>query len=311
MLDVRRLRVLREVARRGSFSGAAEALSFTQSAVSQHVAALEREAGASLVERGPRGVRLTDAGRALVSHADAVLARLDDAEQELAAIAGLRGGRLRLVSFPSAGAALVPDAIATFDQRYPEVELTLAEAEPHDSLPGLKAGEYDLAVVFDYSTPFGEEKDEEVERVHLLDDAMHAALPRDHPLAGRARLKLEDLAGESWINGVRTCGQFAIQVCLAAGFEPHVTLESNDYATMQGLVAAGVGVTLIPDLVLATGVNPGVAVIPFVGQMPVRRIWAATAANGYRAPATEAMVGVLQEVCASFPARLEQTAAAS
>src|SRR5680860_105807 len=132
MLDVRRLRVLREVAREGSFSGAAERLSFTQSAVSQQVASLEREAGASLVERGARGVRLTEAGRALVAHADAIVARLDDAEQELAAIAGLRGGRLRLVSFQSAGAALVPDAIAAFSGRYPDVDLSLAEAEPYD-----------------------------------------------------------------------------------------------------------------------------------------------------------------------------------
>src|SRR5918997_2129827 len=108
MLDVRRLRVLRAVARAGSFSGAAQELSFTQSAISQHVAALEREAGTSLVDRGARGVRLTDAGRALVAHADAIIARLDDAEQELAAIAGLRGGRLRLASFPSARAAPVP-----------------------------------------------------------------------------------------------------------------------------------------------------------------------------------------------------------
>lgn len=311
MLDVRRLKVLREVARQGSFSGAAQVLSFTQSAVSQHVAALEREAGASLVERGPRGVRLTDAGRALVAHADAIVARLDDAEQELAAIAGLRGGRLRLVSFPSAGAALVPDAIAVFNDRYPEVSLSLAEAEPHESLPGLAGGESDLAVVYDYRTPFGEEPPAGLERVHLLDDVMHAALPRDHPHAGRPRIRLEDLAEDSWVNGVRLCGEFVINLCLSAGFQPRVALESNDYATMQGLVAAGVGVMLIPDLVLATGVNPGVAVIPFAGEPPVRRIWAAMSAEGYRAPATGAMVEVLSEVCAGFPARLRSVAAAS
>jgi molybdate transport repressor ModE-like protein len=311
MLDVRRLRVLREVARQGSFSGAAEALSFTQSAISQHVAALEREAGASLVERGPRGVRLTDAGTALVAHADAIVARLDDAEEELAAIAGLRGGRLRLACFPSAGAALVPDAIAGFSDRYPEVDLRLAEAEPDESLPGLGTGEHDLAVTYDYKTPFGDEPPKGIERTHLLDDVLHAAVPRDHSLAGRARLRAEDLADESWINGVRLCGEFVLGFCLAAGFQPRVALESNDYATMQGLVAAGVGVTLIPDLVLATGVNPGVAVIPFAGEPPVRRIWAATAAEGYRAPATEAMIEVLSEVCDGFPARLRAVAAAS
>src|SRR3954453_4387029 len=124
MLDVRRLRVLREVAARGSFSAAAESLSFTQSAVSQQVAALERECAAKLLERGPRGVRLTDAGRALVEHADAILARIDDAEEELAAIAGLRGGRLRIATFQSAGATLVPRAVGEFHRRHPEVYLT-------------------------------------------------------------------------------------------------------------------------------------------------------------------------------------------
>src|SRR3954452_7351051 len=123
MLDVRRMKVLREVAEQGSFSAAAEALNFTQSAISQHVAALERETGARLVERGARGVRLTDAGRALVAHTEAILTRLDAAEEGLAAIAGLRGGRLRLASFQSAGATLVPQAVAVFHSRHPQVEL--------------------------------------------------------------------------------------------------------------------------------------------------------------------------------------------
>src|SRR5437588_290987 len=132
MLDVRRMRVLREVAARGSFSAAAEALNFTQSAVSQQVAALERESRTKLVERDPRGIRLTEAGEALVAHADAIIARLDDAEQELAAIAGLRGGRLRLASFQSAGATLVPRALGEFHSRYPNVELSVATAENED-----------------------------------------------------------------------------------------------------------------------------------------------------------------------------------
>src|ERR671920_331641 len=136
MLDVRRMRVLREVAQRGSFSAAADALAYTQSAVSQQIAALEREAGTRLVERNARGVRLTDAGRALVEHADAILARLADAEAELEAIAGLRGGRLRLATFPTAGATLVPHAIREFNQRHPDVELVHLLDDPmHLVLP--------------------------------------------------------------------------------------------------------------------------------------------------------------------------------
>src|ERR671931_161121 len=146
MLDVRRLRVLREVAQRGSFSAAAEALSYTQSAVSQQIAALEREAGTVLVERSARGVRLTDAGRALVEHADVILARLSDAEAELEAIAGLRGGRLRLAAFPSAGASIMPEAIARYRERHPAVELTLEPAEPGPAIAKLRGGEVDLAL---------------------------------------------------------------------------------------------------------------------------------------------------------------------
>src|SRR5437764_3106028 len=153
MLDVRRMRVLREVATQRSFSAAAEKLGYTQSAVSQQIAALEREAGATLIERNPRGVRLTDAGEALVRHADKILARLAEAEAELEAIAGLRGGRLRLASFPTAGATLVPRAIREFSHRHPGVELSLTEAEPNESLPRLKAGELDLALVDDPPPP--------------------------------------------------------------------------------------------------------------------------------------------------------------
>src|ERR687884_1388405 len=143
MLDVRRMRVLREVAVRGSFSAAAEALSFTQSAISQQIAALEREAGCTLVQRNARGIRLTEAGEALVRHADAILARLSEAEAELEAIAGLRGGRLRMAAFESAGATLMPLAIARFRRRHPAVELSLSLGETEDTEPQLKSGELD------------------------------------------------------------------------------------------------------------------------------------------------------------------------
>src|SRR3989440_2396440 len=188
MLDVRRLRVLREVSVQGSFSAAADALSYTQSAVSQQIAALEREAGATLVDRGARGVRLTDAGRALVEHSEAILARLAAAEDELEAIAGLRGGRMRLASFPTAGATLVPLAIAAFSRRHPAVELSLVEAEPEESLPPLRAGDLDVALTFEYSSlpdTAYESLREEIEFTPLLDDPMYVALPLAHPLASR------------------------------------------------------------------------------------------------------------------------------
>src|SRR5215218_3165319 len=205
MLDVRRMRVLREVAQRGSFSAAAQALSFTQSAVSQHVAALERETGTQLVDRGPRGVRLTDAGRALVSHADAIIARIEDAEEELAAIAGLREGRLRLASFQSAGSTLVPRAVAAFRDHHPGVELAMVQAEPEDATERLYAGDIDLALLYDYE-PIGAMLDAELELTPLLRDPYDVILPRGHQLADRKTLRLRDLADESWISSTQGGG---------------------------------------------------------------------------------------------------------
>src|SRR3954466_2378944 len=193
MLDVRRMKVLREVAARGSFSAAAEALSFTQSAISQHVAALERETGTKLVERSPRGVRTTEAGRALVGHADAILARIECAEEELADIAGLRGGRLRLACFQSAGATLVPRAVAAFHERHPSVELSMVEAEPEEACARMKGGEIDLALVYDVAAIPGM-LEPEFELTHLLDDRYDAILPAGHALAKRHRLRLADLS---------------------------------------------------------------------------------------------------------------------
>src|SRR5687767_13439110 len=150
MLDVKQLRVLKEVAAHGSFSAAAEALSYTQPAISQQVAALEKRAATTLVDRTSRGVRLTEAGRALVDHAEIVLARLAAAEAELEAIAGVRGGRVRLASFPTAGASLLPPAVALFTRRHPEVELTFVEQEPEEAVQMLRAGELEVAIVFAY-----------------------------------------------------------------------------------------------------------------------------------------------------------------
>jgi DNA-binding transcriptional LysR family regulator len=300
MLDVRRLRVLREVAERGSFSAAADALSFTQSAVSQQIAALEREAGTRLLQRGPGGIRLTDAGRALVSHADAVLARLADAERELAAIAGLEGGRVRLASFPSAGATLVTRAVSLFKERYPAVELTLAEGEPEDTVPALKRGEFELAVVFEYGVGIGD-LEEGLDVIHLLDDALFAVLPQDHALARRQTVPLEALSDEPWVSGCGGgyCHAMLVQCCNEAGFTPGVAFESSDHNVLMGLVASGVGVTLLPEL--ATRIpHPGVEIRALAGPTPMRHIYAATPANSYRSPATKAMIEVLEEVAAGF-----------
>lgn len=317
MLNVNRLRILREVAQRGSFSAAAEALAYTQSAVSQQIAALEAETGMTLLERRPRGIGLTAAGQTLMGHAEGILAGVEAAEDALDAIAGLRGGRLRMASFPTAGATLMPLAVATFRERYPAVELTLAEGEPEEIGPRLRAGELDLALLFEFEEPAGEpgRSDEpgrsnsgrnararaQLRRVHLLEDPMYLALPHEHRLAKRGRLRLEDLSGEAWVQTSKEspCARHVVRSCHAAGFEPNVAFESDDYQTVQGLVAAGVGVALIPELALSV-VREDVVVRALSPKSPMRQVIAATAAGARLLPAAPAMLAVLEEVAAGY-----------
>jgi DNA-binding transcriptional LysR family regulator len=300
MLDVRRMKVLREVAACGSFSAAAESLSFTQSAISQQVAALERETGTKLVERGPRGIRLTQAGEVLVKHADAVISRLSCAEEELQALAGLRGGRLAMSTFQSAGATLVPRAVAAFHQRYPDVELALTQAEPEEATQLLRAGDLDLAIVYDFDgIPGGLE--DGLDTVHLIDDRYDLLLARDHPLADKSRVRMADLADERWVNSTQGCGcrQAVVHACARAGFEPKVAFETDEILSVQALVANGMGVTLMPQLAL-TAVHPGVAVRPVGREAPVRHIHAARLRDAYRSPATQAMLQLLVDIAEEF-----------
>jgi DNA-binding transcriptional LysR family regulator len=354
MLNVGRLRVLSEVARRGSFSAAADALSYTQSAVSQQIAGLEAETGMSLLERRPRGVRLTSAGRTLVEHTEGILSRLQAAEEELSAIAGLRGGELRMASFPTAGATLMPVAIARFRASYPEVRLTLAEGEPEEIAPRLRAGEFDLALLFEFSDPedaaaedragggddsgggrtttanagaavkrgttgagtgtgTGTGRQGRSRRVDLLEDPMFLALPREHRLARKRSLRLEELGGEAWVqtSASSPCARYVVRCCRAAGFEPAVAFESDDYQTVQGLVASGVGVALIPELALSV-VREDVVVRALAPHPPGRRVIAAlpgaASARTPLIPASTAMLRVLEQAAAARHRQVEAAA---
>jgi DNA-binding transcriptional LysR family regulator len=309
MLNVGRLKVLCEVARRGSFSGAAEALSYTQSAVSQAIARLEAETGATLIVRDRNGVRPTAAGASLVEHAEAIFARIEAAETQLAAVLGIRAGRLRMASFPSAGATLMPQAIARFRARHPDVALTLAEGEPEDIAPRLRAGEFDLALLFDF--PGASERHGARLRTQLLlEDPLLVALPAEHALAGKRALTLADLRAEDWVqtSASSPCARHVVRSCLAAGFEPKVTFESDDYETVQGLVASGVGVALIPRLAL-TRVHSGVVVRALAPRPPSRRVVAATLAAAGVAPAAGTMIEILAEVAERYTDHAAKTAA--
>jgi DNA-binding transcriptional LysR family regulator len=301
MLNLVRLNVLGEVVRRGSFSAAAQALDYTQSAVSQAVARLEAETGTTLVVRDRRGVYATTAGATLLQHADAIFARVQAAEDDLAAVLGVRGGRLRIASFPSAGATLIPGVVAAFQHLHPGVELSLGEGEPEEIAPRLRAGEFDLALLFEF--PNEDSQLSGLALTPLIEDPLWVVLPANHMLAGEPSLKLHDLSGEDWVQTsvASPCARHVVRVCNEAGFDPRVSFESDDYETVQGLVAAGVGVALIPRLALSHR-QTGLVVRELEPGSPVRRIFAATVERPGVVPAAEVMRGILSEHARRFVA---------
>jgi DNA-binding transcriptional LysR family regulator len=273
MLDVRRLRVLREVALRGSIAAAAESLRFTPSAVSQQLAKLELEAGVPLVERGPRSVQLTPAGWRLVEHAEVILEQLAEAEAEVRELDGAPP-TLRLGANTTAAVSIVPDALVRFTAQRPDIEVTVTEADPLVSLARVRVRELDLGIVFEYDhVPLP--SDARVELEQLLEEPLRIVLPAAHPAARKRVVRLADLADETWIKSTSrsSCNPFTERACRAAGFEPRIRFEFDDYAAMQSLVASGAGVALAPDLGL-TRLSPGVAVRPLAFG-PKRRVHAA------------------------------------
>ncbi len=304
MLDVRRLRVLREVALRGSIAAAAESLSFTPSAVSQQLAKLEQEAGVPLLERGPRSVRLAPAGWRLVEHAETILERLAEAEAELRELDGSPPA-LRVGSNTTAGAAIIPGALAGFKAARPDVEVMVAEADPLVSLARLRVRELDLAIVFEYDhVPLP--SDPRLELELLLEEPLRVVLPAGHPVARQRAVRLLDLAADTWIRSTNrsSCNPFTERACRAAGFEPTIRFEFDDYTAMQNLVASGAGVAFAPDLGLSR-LNPGVAVRP-VAFGPKRRIYAAYRAGEGGGHGIPEMLAALRETIAAreplFPA---------
>jgi DNA-binding transcriptional LysR family regulator len=284
VLGTQRLRVLQQVARRGSLAGAARALSYTQPAVAHHIGELEREVGTALVVRHGRGVRLTDAGLALAAHADAVLARLAAAEDEVAAIAGLRAGRVRLAAYPTAAATLVPPALAALRAGHPGVAVSLDELEPPEALAALRAGEVDVAVTFTYpETPSGSGTDRDLVTTPLADDPIDLVVPAGHrwtdaAVAGPDRpgdrpgdpgaavlagvAGLAGLAEETWVAGCPRCRAHLLDSCRRAGFEPDVAFTTDDFVTQQALVAAGLAVAAMPRSSLGAHTDPGLRAGP-------------------------------------------------
>ncbi|CCH77267.1 putative transcriptional regulator [Nostocoides japonicum T1-X7] len=305
MIDAAGLRVMKAIADEGSFTAAALSLGYSQPAISQMVRRLEQRTGTVLVERVGRAVRLTEAGQVLARHAGPVLSALDAAEEEVAAIAGLRAGRVRLMAFPSSSATIVPRALARVRSQYPDVSVCFTEGEPPESLAALRAGDVDLAVAFAYEgTDLGRGEDdmEIYTTTLLLEDEVRLVVPRGHSVAEQQEVDIDQLADEDWIAGCPRCRGHLLQLCDTAGFSPRVAYETEDYVAVQGLVAAGLGVSLVPDLILNTARNPDVVALP-VRPSSRRHIVAVTTPDLERVPAVKATIDALVE-SAKEPMRL-------
>ncbi|MFJ6666263.1 LysR family transcriptional regulator [Streptomyces sp. NPDC091383] len=248
MIEARHLRVLRAVAATGSFSAAGRELGCTQPAVSQQMKALETSVGTPLLIRAGREMRLTQAGEALVRHASGILAGLTAAEEEVAAIAGLRAGRVRLVSFPSGSSTLVPTALAALRAAHPGTRVSLEEAEPPRSVELLREGDCDLALAFRYEGAAVTEDWDDLVARPLLSDRLVALVPERHRLARAESVAIGELAEEPWIAGCPRCRGQLVEVCQGAGFAPRIDFATDDYPAVAGLVGAGLGVAVLPQL---------------------------------------------------------------
>ncbi len=294
MLDVRRLRVLHAVSGYGSVTAAAAALGYSAPAVSQQLAALEREVGMRLTERAGRGVELTPAAVILVGHTDALLARLDAAEADLAALHDQIAGRVALAAFPSVAASLVPAAWAALADSAPQVRLDLTEMEPEESLPAMLRNETDVAVAHEYDL-LPRPLDPLFERRELLDDPVVLAIPADSTLsqAGLGPVPLATLAGQPFLAPRQgtSCAEMIQRACARAGFVPRVVARASDFQVLLSLVAAGAGVTLVPGLA-ARWLPPRVRLVPPADPV-TRRVFTVSRRGGDRKPAVRVVLDAL------------------
>ena len=289
--EIEDLRVFREVGRRGSFTGAATALHYTQSGISRRIAALERATGGPLFVRQARGVRLTPAGEVLHRHALDILGRLGVAEDEVAAVRQGSGGRLRIGSFATANAVLVPTVLAEFRRSWPQVETSVVEDLTRALVPALRAGEIDVAVVSDY--PTGTVPADGIDLVHLCDDPLLVALPPGHRLADAGAVALRDLADESWIEAAPRGGTTVLAAAAAqAGFVPRTDITVPGWTAKQGFVAAGLGVTLVPALA-APAMRPDIVLRPLRDEQARRRVFAARVAGAGGLAAASRLIDLL------------------
>ncbi len=304
MLNVTRLRMLREVASRGTIAAAAEALFMTPSAVSQQMAVLEREAGARLLERHGRGVRLTDIGLRLVDNTERILADIERAEADIAAASQGVVGRVRVSAFPTGARALLVPALADLQARFPNLRVSMVDLEPEESLPALKNRDLDVVVAYEWGL-LPRLTDRGIEREKLLTEPVYLALPAGHRLAGRGPVSLADLRDEEWIVGRDSTSMLDLVVAATRrqGYEPRTDFHSMDFQVILSAVGAGLGVALVPPLALI-GSYPNVEITRVSDLEIDRTIWAAIRKGSKGNPGIAAVLEALQQAAADIADRI-------
>jgi len=284
MLDVTRLRVIEAVARHGSVTAAAKELHYSQPSVTHHLARLEAETGAQLLQRVGRGIRLTQAGQLLAVRAAEILGRIDAVDAELAAHVGLTAGRVRLAGFSSAIGSLIPGAVAALASTHPGLQIGLTDMHPPEALELLRTGKIDVAVVFRYDET--EPEPAGVRLHHLLDDPLYL-------LSSGQGQRIADLRDATWIAGCDRCRSHLLSLCAEEGYEPQIGYTSDDMVVMQTLVAAGLGVTTMPGLALRAHRADGIVASELPGSR--RHVYAATYGEPPDPPATVALLAALAD----------------
>jgi DNA-binding transcriptional LysR family regulator len=295
VVDLRRLRALRAVADHGTLAAAADALHLTPSAVSQQLSALEREVGHALLEPAGRSVRLTAAARVLLGHADALFAQLERLQGELAAQDEAPRGEVRIGGFPTALAGLLAPAARPLHAAAPAVTLRVEEAETDEAVAMLVARDVDVILGMECSAA-PRRDDTRFHREELLGDILDAVLPTDHPLADRVRIDLADLSNEQWVAPPVgwSCDEVFLAGCRGAGFSPRVAHRAGDWQAVMGLVAGGLGISLVPRLA-HTAPPAGVVIIPLIGEPPRRHVFVACRAGAESSPAIRVLLDAIAD----------------
>jgi len=298
-LDIHTLRVVRAIADTGSITGAAHELGFSQPAISQQLSRAAEKLGMPLIIRSGRGIRLTAAGLATARHAVTVLTAIDAAEGELADLAGLSAGALRIAAFPTASSTVIPHLLGSMAATYPALKLSYIEAEPPEAIALLRDGQVDVAITFRYPEDPGDPHREIVNSLTmtpLFVDELVLAVPADDPVLERTDIHLSDLAGSRWIAGCPQCRGNLLDACSSAGFRPSISHETDNAAAVLGLVDNKLGVALLPRLALSSLTVPGGVGIHSIGGVSARTVYAVSLSDAMRVPAVAAAMRHTQEL---------------